>query len=100
MKTNALLLPAAVLCLGAVAYGEFAEGVKLQADGKDIEARVGHLVPVAVDFNGDGKKDLLVGQFSGGRIHLYLNKGTKTEPVLTDGGLLEAGGKQISLPAG
>jgi len=100
MRQKALLLLAAGLSLTTVAYGQFAEGVKLQADGKDIEARIGHLVPVAIDFNGDGKKDLLVGQFSGGQIHLYLNKGTNTAPVLTDGGVIEAGGKQISLPAG
>ena len=85
---------------GAIASAEFAEGVQIEADGKAIDARIGHLVPAAADWNGDGKKDLLVGQFLGGKIHLYLNKGTDAEPKLTDAGELEAGGEVISLAAG
>jgi len=86
--------------LGAAASAEFAEPVQVQADGKAIDVRIGHLVPAAVDWNGDGKKDLLVGQFLGGKIHLYLNTGTDADPKLTDAGELEAGGKVISLAAG
>jgi hypothetical protein len=89
-----------VAMLGAAASAELAEGVQIEADGQAIDARIGHLVPAAVDWNGDGKKDLLVGQFIGGKIHLYLNKGTDAEPKLTDAGELEAGGKVISLAAG
>ena len=86
--------------LGAVASAEFADGVKIEADGKAIDARIGHLVPVVIDWNSDGKKDLLVGQFIGGKIHLYLNEGTDADPKLTDAGELKAGGKVISLAAG
>ena len=75
-------------------------GVPLQADGKDIDGAVGHLVPTTTDWNGDGRKDLIVGQFGGGKIKLYLNTGTDAAPVFKDAGFLHAGGKIISLPAG
>ncbi len=84
----------------AVASAALQEGVKLQADGKDIFVPVGHLVPSAVDFNGDGNKDLIVGQFSGGKIRLYLNRGTDDKPVFKDFTYLEAGAKPINLAAG
>ena len=78
----------------------FEAGVRIAAGGEAIDVRVGHLVPCAVDWNNDGKKDLVVGQFSGGSIRLYLNDGTDTEPVFKDFALLEAGGKPIKLDAG
>ena len=67
----------------AVAGPKFQQGVKLQAAG-----------------NSDGKKDLIVGQFSKGAIRLYLNQGTDTEPVFNDFSFLQAGGKPIKMDAG
>ena len=87
-----------LLCAGASAGLQ--EGVKLQADGKDIDVKIGHLVPTVVDFNGDGKKDLIVGQFSGGKIRLYVNQGTDSKPVFKDFTYLEAGARPINLAAG
>jgi len=87
-----------LLC--TVASAALQDGVKLQADGKDIFVPVGHLVPTVVDFNGDGNKDLIVGQFSGGKIRLYLNRGTDKAPVFKDFTYLEAGAKPINLAAG
>jgi hypothetical protein len=76
------------------------QGVKLTAAGEPIDVEIGHLVPCVCDWNGDGKKDLLVGQFKTGAIRLYLNQGTDTEPVFGDFSFLQAGGKQIRLDAG
>jgi hypothetical protein len=51
----------------------------IEADGKPI--KVGErAAPVADDWNGDGKKDLLVGNFVG-NIRVYLNKGSDTAPL-------------------
>ena len=88
-----------LLCSTAFAQ-QLQEGVLLQADGKEINIEVGHLVPVVTDWNEDGKKDLLIGQFSGGKIGLYLNTGTDSAPELKFQKYLEAGGAEISLPAG
>ena len=82
---------------------QFQEGVLLQADGKVIGAgagTIGHLVPVVTDWNEDGKKDLLVGQFKDGKISLYLNTGTDSAPELKFQEYLKAGGAEISLPYG
>jgi hypothetical protein len=78
----------------------FEDGVKIQAGGQPIDVEVGHLVPTVMDWNGDGKKDLVVGQFSGGKIQVYLNQGTDSAPVFKSGAFLKAGGTEISLPAG
>ncbi len=77
-----------------------AEGYKIEAAGEAIDIQVGHLVPCVADWNGDGLKDLIVGQFTGGKIRLYLNKGSDSEPVFGDFEFLKAGGSEISLPAG
>jgi hypothetical protein len=50
-------------------------------DGKPIDVeRSGHSAPFVGDFDGDGKPDLLVGQFSGGKLRVYRNTGTAKEP--------------------
>ena len=93
----------AVLALGvfgSTAIAGLKEGVKLEAGGKAINVDIGHAVPVALDWNSDGKKDLLVGQFSGGKIRLYLNHGIDSAPQFKDFTYLRAGGQEISLPAG
>ncbi len=76
------------------------EGIKIKAAGKVIDIEIGHLVPCVTDWNSDGKKDLIVGQFKNGAIRLYLNEGTDTEPVFGDYSFLQAGGKTIKLDAG
>ena len=108
MKTRALLLGAPLLlilpCCASLSApavpSSFLGGVKLEAGGEVIDAASGHLVPCALDWNDDGLKDLVVGQFSGGKINLFLNRGSHDEARLEESSFLEAGGAQISLPAG
>ena len=84
----------------ALSESRFGRGVKLMAAGEPIDVEIGHLVPCVSDWNSDGKKDLLVGQFKSGAIRLYLNQGTDTEPVFQEFSMLNAGGKPIRLDAG
>lgn len=79
---------------------ELAAGVKVEAEGGPIEVQVGHLVPVVVDWDRDGKKDLLVGQFLQGKIRFYRNAGEDAAPRFEGFTYLEAGGAEISLPSG
>ena len=60
--------------------------------GTDPDSR-----PCVVDWNNDGKKDLLVGTRSGGKVLLYLNKGTDGEPMFNGYSCLKAGGRDISM---
>jgi len=95
----------AVLALVSACWGQAVEpqlqsGLRLKAAGQPIDLRVGHLVPCVTDWNADGKKDLIVGRFSGGEIRLYINKGTDAAPVLGEAIVMTTAGKPIKLDAG
>jgi hypothetical protein len=71
----------------------------LLLDGKEpIDVAVGHATPYVVDWDGDGKKDLLVGQFGDGKLRIYLNRGTDARPKFEGFTYLQAGGKDASVP--
>ncbi len=87
----------------AAAAPQLLPGAKLQADGQDIDDHsLGHFVPTVADWNGDGKKDLIVGSFTGdpGNVRLYLNIGTDAEPKFGKPTFLEANGQPIKLTGG
>jgi TolB-like protein len=65
-------------------------GTKLKAGGKEIKVR-GPSYPYLVDWNEDGKADLLVGD-GGGYLHLFLNQG---DGNLAAGVMVKAGGKDL-----
>lgn len=88
------------LVTGSSEAVELAPGKRIEANGEPISVDVGHAVPLAVDWDGDGRKDLLVGQFAGGKIRFYRNTGTDEAPRFEDFSYLEAGEKEISVPAG
>ncbi len=56
--------------------------------------------PVIADWNGDGNKDLICGQFTNGKIRYYENIGTDTAPVFNGFEFLKADGVEIELPYG
>jgi hypothetical protein len=92
------LLPAIVLLLvtHAARAAEFANPVRLEADGAAIRVEApGYAAPCWADVDGDGKKDLLVGQFNGGKIRVFKNLG---EGKLAAGQWLMAGGKAAEVP--
>ncbi len=97
---TSLLLTLATAGFCQAAIPNFDKGIKLPAEGQEIDIEVGHLVPVVTDWNHDGKKDLLVGQFMNGMIRLYLNEGTDADPKFGKYSKLQAGGKDIRLSAG
>lgn len=51
----------------------------IKSDGKAINVG-GRAAPVVDDWNGDGMKDILVGNFDGD-IRVYINKGTDASPL-------------------
>ena len=75
---------------------EFKAPTRLQAAGKNIEVEApGYASPAWHDVNGDGKKDLVVGQFNGGKLMVYQNQG---DQGLGEGTWLQAGGAPASVP--
>ncbi len=53
-----------------------------------------------VDWNNDMKKDLVVSQFTQGKVWLFVNQGTDTDPVFNGGSEIESGGTPITTSYG
>ena len=74
--------------------------VRLQAEGKVIDTDIGHAAPFVADFDGDGVKDLLVGQFGVGILWFYKNVGTNSHPKYAAGVKFKNGGADGRVPTG
>jgi hypothetical protein len=94
-----LSLLSAFVVAGALAFGgdaEFGPPVRLKADGVPVRVESpGYAAPCWADIDGDGKKDLLVGQFSQGKIRVYRNLG---DAKLAPGEWLQAEGAVAEVP--
>jgi hypothetical protein len=53
--------------------------VRVGEEVLDVE-HMGHAAPFVGDYNNDGVNDLLVGEFYKGRLRIYENAGTNSEP--------------------
>ena len=80
--------------------GELAAPLRLEAEGVPIDTEIGHAAPYLYDWNGDGLRDLLVGQFLEGKLRIYKNLGSELEPRFGDLTWFETGGKVVKVPTG
>ena len=103
-SASARLASVGVLCalMASPAFAqELAPPVRLQADGAPIDigklSRYAHAGPAFADIDGDGDRDLLIGDFPG-NFWLFDNAGTDSEPAYRSKGQLEAGGKAAKTP--
>jgi hypothetical protein len=78
----------------------FQDFVYITAGGFPITVSSGHADPCVVDWDGDGLKDLLLGEFTQGRIRFYSNDGSNSAPHFTTFAYLQADGATIQLPYG
>jgi hypothetical protein len=75
----------------------FDDGSLLQVSTANID--VGYrATSTVVDWDNDGKKDLVVGALDGG-IHLFINEGTDTSPEFTVETLVQENGSDLSVPS-
>ena len=79
---------------------DLAPPVRLEAAGKPIDTNIGHAAPFVCDFDGDGVKDLLVGQFGEGLLWIYRNEGTNSQPRLAPGVKFKQGKEDGRVPSG
>lgn len=97
-----LVFSALVFCSGAALCGaaDFEAPVRFKADGRAVRVEnPGYAAPCWADIDGDGNKDLLVGQFNDGKIHVFKNPDTTLDPEnLSAGEWLQAEGKVAEIP--
>jgi hypothetical protein len=95
MKEKCLVLVSLLFFLANAEPPKFNDEIEVKANNATI--KIGHASPCVVDWNEDGKKDLLLGQYDQGKINYFENIGTDEDPVLTSPVFLQAAGADISL---
>ena len=85
---------------GGATDPELSPPVRVEAGGKPIDTDVGHAAPFVGDFDGDGRPDLLVGQFGGGALWVFKNEGTAKDFRLAAGRKFKDGAETGVVPAG
>ena len=74
----------------------FEPPVRLRAAGEEIRVEApGYAAPAWHDVDGDGRPDLVVGQFNGGKMRVYAGQ---EDGSLAAGQWLMAGGKVAEVP--
>jgi len=104
MKPILFVLTSALILMLApsltAADPEFGPWQKVNANGAPITLSIGHANPCMVDWDGDMVKDLLVGQYSGGKIRFYKNSGTNIAPLFTTFSYMQADGVDLAVSYG
>lgn len=94
------LWAAPLLLMGALAHAQgLGKPVRLEAAGEAIDTDIGHAAPYVYDFDRDGKRDLLVGQFGEGKLRIYRNVGSNEKPGFAKVEWFMAGGEVGTVPA-
>ncbi len=68
--------------------------------GTPIHVDTCHAAPLYVDYDEDGRRELLVGQFGEGRVRIYKNRGSEENPRFEGFEWLKAGDEIASVPSG
>ncbi len=100
MNRRSWLAGAVALVAAGTLPAQLEKPFRVEADGKAIDVEIGHAHPFVYDFDGDGTRDLLVGQFGQGRLRIYPNTGTNSAPKFGAFTWFEAGGAIASVKAG
>lgn len=80
--------------------GELLPPLRLEVNGKPIDTAIGHAAPFVGDFDGDGVRDLLVGQFGDGILWVYKNVGTNMATKFAAGVKFKDGAQDGRVPTG
>ena len=82
--TGLLFGPQFPSCHAQLGNVELNAPVQVLASGEPIDVkRSGHSAPFFGDIDGDGLKDLIVGEYFEGRVRVFKNRGTAQQPAFT-----------------
>lgn len=90
---------AALAAAAALPAQQFEAPFRITAEGKPIEVDIGHAHPYVHDFDGDGVRDLLVGQFGEGKLRIYKNAGSDQKPEFKEFDWFHGGGEVAKVAA-
>jgi hypothetical protein len=88
------------LNIGTSSYPQFGGYFYAQSNGADLSVPGSGCLgafPRVVYWDGDGRKDLLIGK-SDGTVALFLNNGTDDQPTFDSGTLLQVGNPGVKVP--
>jgi hypothetical protein len=103
MSFPRLLLGVAVLAGWAMAAeaGGLADPIHVMADGQPLDiGGIGYAAPFMDDYDGDGVRDLWVGQFRDGKLRIYPNRGTDSKPRFDSHVWFKDGAETGRVPSG
>ena len=86
-------MEARVLLAGVPLLGA---GVLIQDGPFDLTVPSSYSSPCMGDWNSDGRKDLIVGEYSQGNIQVFLNGGTDANPLFAGSRALMVGNQQLT----
>ena len=73
---------------------------RLKAGNDWVDSEIGHAAPYIADFDHDGKRDLLVGQFGEGKLRFYKNLGSNSAPEYAQFRYFQIDKKDVTVPTG
>lgn len=76
---------------------EMREPVLLKAGGNNIDVARTYAAPAIVDYDNDGKDDLVIGTYKG-NFRFYKNVGSESKPVYNGFKRIQANGKDAVAP--
>ena len=74
----------------------------VMGDGQPIDVDVGHAAPILADCDGDGVRELLVGQFGSGLLRMYpdVSEVEGGAPEFEDFFWVESNSQKLAVPSG